>query len=374
MPSKDTISITREEYEKLIAQASETESLKFQLAELKRMIFGAKRERFVPMDSNQGSLFDLPCQQVKQGPEEEVSYTRNKPSSKKQPLRLELAPHLPRREETIEPDNLPQGAIKIGEAVTEILEYEPATVYVRKIVRPKYIVSSDDEQTRITIAELPSLPIPKGNAGAGILAHILIGKFVDHLPFYRQVKMFKRQDVDLAESTINGWFNATCKLLDPLYGALKQKLLSATYLMADETPMPVLTKDKPGATHKGYDWVYYDPGNKLVLFDYQKTRSREGPDGMLENFSGYLQTDGYAAYSNLKNGKNITLLACIACPVKRGPMPGANSNMPRTTTRGVHNRHCPCSGSYTVLSGLPVRATWTTIRSNSSGKKNPSPS
>ncbi|RLD22579.1 MAG: IS66 family transposase [Bacteroidetes bacterium] len=288
------------------------EHLKFQLAELKRMIFGAKRERFVPTDINQGSLFDLPVPEVELESNQEINYTRNKPSSKKQALRLELAPHLPRREEVIEPDDLPQDAIKIGQAVTEILEYEPATIYVRKIVRPKYIASSTDEQTIITIADLPSLPIPKGNAGAGILAHILVSKFVDHLPFYRQVKMFKRQDVNIAESTINGWFNATCNLLSPLYDALKNKLLSANYIMADETPIGVLTKDKPGATHKGYHWVYYDPVKKLVLFDYQKTRSREGPDKMLENYSGYLQTDGYVAYKNLKNQKNITLLACMA--------------------------------------------------------------
>jgi len=312
MTNKDTITVTREEYNNFLAKDSEIEHLKHQLAELRRMIFGAKRERFIGIDPKQGNLFDLPVQQTGPAPKEEISYTRNKPSSKKQPLRLELAPHLPRREEVIEPDGLPEGAIKIGEAVTEILEYEPASVYVRKIVRPKYIASSDDEQTVITIAGLPTLPIPKGNAGAGILAHILVSKFVDHLPFYRQVRMFKRQDVTIAESTINGWFNATCNLLSPLYDSLKQKLLSATYLMADETPIPVLTKDKPGSTHKGYHWVYYDPVNKLVLFDYQKTRSREGPNGMLENFSGYLQTDGYVAYKNLKNQKNITLLACMA--------------------------------------------------------------
>lgn len=87
--------------------------------------------------------------------------------------------------------------------------------------------------------------------------------------------------------------------------------MATDYLMADETPISVLTKDKPGATHKGYHWVYYDPVNKLVFFDYRKTRGREGPDELLETFSGYLQTDGYAAYTNLKN-KSITLLACMA--------------------------------------------------------------
>jgi len=312
---KDTITISREEYNKFLAMASEVESLKHQLSELKRMIFGAKSERFVAADVNQPTLFDLPEEQTKQQEKEEkqeIAYTRNKPTTKKQPLRLELAPHLPRKEEIIEPDHLPEGAKKIGEAVTEVLEYEPANIYVRKIIRPKYIVSSTDEQTQITIGQLPTLPIPKGNAGAGILAHILVSKFVDHLPFYRQKQMFKRQGVVIAESTLNGWFNATVALLEPLYETLKKQVLSAGYLMADETPLPVLTKDKPGATHKGYHWVYYNPVDKQVFFDYQKTRSREGPDNILKSFSGYLQTDGYGAYTHFENRKDITLLSCIA--------------------------------------------------------------
>jgi len=140
---------------------------------------------------------------------------------------------------------------------------------------------------------------------------MLISKFVNHLLFYRQVQMFKRQDVTIAESTINGWFNATCNLLELLYQALKTRITATDYLRADETPILVLTKDKPGTTHKGYHWVYYDPVNKSVLFDYRKTRGREGPDKLLETFSAHLQTDGYSAYTNLKN-KSITLLACMA--------------------------------------------------------------
>lgn len=312
MASEDTITITRKQYDKFLAQGSEIESLKHELAELRRMIFGAKSERFVPIDPLQGRLFELEEQSLPEQPGQEITYKRKVAREKQHPLRSELPSHLPRKEEVIEPADVPEGAKRIGEAVTELLEYEPATIYVRRIVRPKYIITSTDEQTQIAIAELPTLPIPKGNAGAGILTHVLISKFVDHLPFYRQVQMFKRQDVNIAESTIGGWFNAGCNLLEPLYQALKNRILSSDYLMADETPIAVLTKDKPGATHKGYHWVYYDPVRRLVLFDYRKTRSREGPDDILENFSGYLQTDGYAAYSNLKNSGQIKLLACMA--------------------------------------------------------------
>lgn len=312
MASEETITISRTEYEHFLLQESKLSVLEHQLAELKRLIFGAKSERFISSSElTTGNLFELPVIEPVQKQIEQISYTRNKPDGKKQPLRLELPAHLPRKQEIIEPQNLPEDAVKIGEAVTEVLEYEPATIYVRHIVRPKYIISSTDEKTEIVIADLPTLPIPKGNAGAGLLSHILISKFVDHLPFYRQAQMFKRQDVTIAESTINGWFNASCNLLEPLYQALKNKITATDYLMADETPISVLTKDKPGATHKGYHWVYYDPVNKLVLFDYQKSRGREGPDTFLERFSGHLQTDGYTAYTNLKN-KSITLLACMA--------------------------------------------------------------
>ena len=316
MTHEETITISKAEYEGLLSLKStlesEVEYLKHQLSELRRMIFGSKRERFIPSDPGQGVLFDLEQIETKQGEQQEITYTREKPKTRKQPLRMELPSHLPRREEIIEPEQIPEGGKRIGEAVTEILEYEPANIYVRKIIRPKYIVSSNDEKTEISIAELPTLPIPKGNAGAGILSYIMISKFVDHLPFYRQAQMFKRKGVTMAESTINGWFHATSRLLEPLYETSRKRLLSTDYLMADETPIPVLTKDKPGSTHKGYYWVYYDPVNKLVVFDYQKSRSREGPDEMLKNFSGYLQTDGYAAYTNLRNKSKITLLACMA--------------------------------------------------------------
>jgi transposase len=310
MTSEETITISLAEYN---AMKAEIEYLGRQLAELKRMIFGSKSERFISaVDPRQCLLFELPSAQEPAAIHEEITYTRTKPEDKKQPLRTEIPAHLPRKEEVIEPENIPAGAKKIGEAVTEILEYEPAQIYVRRIIRPKYLIQSTDEQTNIIIAELPNLPIPKGNAGPGFLAQITISKFVDHLPLYRQAQIYKRNGLAIAESTLNGWFSATAMAIIPVHGALKKRVLSADYLMADETPIPVLTRDKPGATHKGYYWVYYAPVEKLVLFDYRKSRSREGPDEMLEHFNGYLQSDGYEAYTNLKNQANIILLACMA--------------------------------------------------------------
>lgn len=312
MASTETVTISKAEYLEFIKAEQRVLILQHELAQLKRMIFGSKSERHIPADPNQATLFDLPEAEEPKAQKEQISYTRHKTKAKNKAVRLELPAHLPRKPEVIEPENLPEGARKLNEKVTEILEYKPGTIYVRQIVRPYYVGESNDEKTDILIAELPSRALPKSNAGEGLLAHLIISKYVDHLPFYRQVQMFKRQDVQLAESTINGWFTASVQLLEPLYEVLRQKVLKTDYLMADETPIPVQTKDKPGATHKGYLWVYYDPLAKTVLFDYQKSRGREGPDGLLKNFTGYLQTDGYKSYNNLSNKAHITQLACWA--------------------------------------------------------------
>jgi len=317
--NEKSVSLSREDYNRLIAlekinreQDIEIAYLKQELAQLKRMIFGSKSERFIQEDTGQLSL-GLDIEQIEPPlPEtEELTYTRKKTGGQKKgtPVRLPLPSHLHREDILIEPDEDIAGSKKIGEVITEILEYTPGKFYVEKYIRPKYVLPEDKG---IVIGELPSFPIPKGNAGAGLLSHIVISKYVDHLPFYRQVKMFKRADIAIAESTLNGWFSATCRLLDPLYEKLKEKTQHSNYLMADETPIPVQTKDKPGATHKGYQWVYYSPLDKLVCFDYRKGRGREGPELFLQEFKGTLQTDGYTAYNKFESRQGITLLACMA--------------------------------------------------------------
>ena len=255
------------------------------------------------------------CQRYTETKQEDIAYTRTKPEAKdkKHPLRAELPAHLPRKTEVIEPENLPEGSKFIGNEITEILEYDPANIYVRQIIRPKYIIESSDEATHIAIAELPSLPIPKGNAGASMIAQILISKFTDHIPYYRQSKIFKRQNLHIPDSTIGGWANtATERWLVPVYDVLKSTIVTTDYLQADETPIAVLTEDKPGATHRGYYWVYYDPVKRLVCFDYRKTRGREGPKSFLQDFSGDLQSDGYSAYADLGVPGKIKHLACWA--------------------------------------------------------------
>jgi transposase len=198
---------------------------------------------------------------------------------------------------------------KIGEQISEELDYQPAKLFVRRYVRPRYVSVEED----FYIAALPSRPIDKGIPGPGLLAQILMDKFVDHLPVYRQVQRYERLGIKLSESTLGGWLSSTCDLLVPLYEALRTVVFAESYLQADETPIPVLDKKKKGKTHRGYQWAYHSVEVHLVFFDYQPGRGREGPKECLKDFAGYLQTDGYEAYEWINAQRDdITLLHCMA--------------------------------------------------------------
>jgi transposase len=281
---------------------------------LRRRIFGRSSERFIPEDPNQLSLAfdgDEAIAEEKEAEPEEVTvtYTYNKPAKSK-PVREALPAHLPREEEVIEPDNIPEGAVRIGEEVTEKLEYTPGKFSVKRIIRPIYAKPRGEG---VIIADLPSQVLPKANAGASLLAHLLVCKYVDHLPFYRQLDIFKRAGVHLAASTINGWFSETVDLLKPLYGALKKEILASDYIQIDESTIPVVDKDKPGATRKGYHWIVKSPVQNQLFFHYQKgSRAQHVVVGLLHDFQGAAQSDGYGAYNIYETKKGVLLLGCMA--------------------------------------------------------------
>ncbi|CAA0241806.1 IS66 family transposase [Tenacibaculum maritimum] len=304
--NQDYIQISKSEYERML---SDYKRLELQLAELRRLIFGSKSERFIPSESNQLGLFAEPATQEDTTDVKHISYSRKDRKAKSHPVRLPLASHLPRVEEVIEPENLVVGSVKIGEEITELLEYTPSKVYVRKIVRPKYALP---ESLGICIAELPSLILPKSNVGAGLLAQIIVSKFVDHCPFYRQIQIFKRQDVVIASSTMSGWFSSAMAQLTVLYELHKAQVLQSDYLQGDESPIKVQDNHKKGSLHTGYHWVFFAPIQGLVLFEYASSRSAEVPENILQKFKGTLQTDGYKAYQKLIAKYPITLLACMA--------------------------------------------------------------
>jgi len=311
------VTITKSEYDKLLESLHEQQRLKNELAQLKRLIFGQKAERFRPVDNDssieQLSLFDNGEEHSQQESieTEDIQYTRRINKKKQnQPSRKLLPPHLPREEEIIEPENITSGHRKIGEEITEVLEMVPAKLYVRKIIRPKYI---NPETEKIIIADLPTLPVPKGIAGASVLAHINVSKFVDHLPLYRQRQIFRRFGYNVSASTIGGWFSQTVSLLAPLYNELKKSIFhNSDYLQVDESPIKVQDVDKRGSLHKGYMWVIRDPVKRLVLFDYKKGRNKSVPETIFKHFTGTLQTDGYKVYQGLRTKGKITLLGCMA--------------------------------------------------------------
>ena len=168
---------------------------------LKRQLFGRKSERFIGMDSAQLTLeLEGMVETMRKEETEQISYTRKKylKEEKQGHGRMPIPTHLRREEIIIEPEELPEGSKKIGEEVTEVMEYKKAEIYVKKFIRPKYALP---QQEGIVVGNLPSLPIPKGNAGASLLSHILIGKYVDHLPLYRQQQQFKRLGVEISDNT-----------------------------------------------------------------------------------------------------------------------------------------------------------------------------
>lgn len=291
---------------------SDITQLRHELDQLKKMIFGSKRERYIEeVNANQLSLFttdevETDKDQADRG--QHIEYDRKAP--KKHNGRNELPEHLPVQEVTIEPAEDTTGMIRIGEEITETLEYTPASLVKKRVIRPKYARKNAEG---IVIASLPSRTLPKAIAESSLLTHIIISKFVDHMPFYRQIQRFKRDyNWEVSDSTINEWFIACCTLLQPLYDKLREKVMSSGYIQADESPIKVLDQDKPGSTHQGYQWVYHSPESGLVLFTYRKGRGEHGPKEILSSYQGILQCDGYAVYDKIGMRPGVQLAGCLA--------------------------------------------------------------
>lgn len=309
------------DYKGLYEEAMVTIStLRYELDQLKKMIYGSRHERFIP-ESLQMAQLTLGLAVETVAPEsqtKEVTYTKTiTDTSNKQiehPGRSPLPAHLRRDETILEPACIPEGSKKIGEEVTEELEYTPGELFVKKYVRPKYLLpqAPDAINAKIIIASMPIRPLEKAIAGPGLLAQVVIDKYVDHLPLYRQMQRFERARVKIAYSTISDWVSGTCKLISPLYEALKAEVLQSGYVHVDETPIKVLDNDKKGKTHRGFFWVYNNSPGKMVFFDYQEGRDSKGPDGILKEYTGYLQTDGYQVYDSFGQKEGITLFHCMA--------------------------------------------------------------
>ena len=316
-------------YEEVIRDKDEKiRQLTDQLAWYRRKFWKASSEKYIPQDPSQRRLdFDgldiLPQEEavIKEAAKEIVTYERRKPEKeKRQPSRLPLPENLRREEEVIEPEGIDENWIRIGEEVTEVLEHKPGELFVRRIVRPKYALRKDLQQLReengesgqknMKIAALPLLPLPRSNAGAGLLSELLIGKYVYHLPFHRSIAIFKMAGVSIPASTVNGWFFGSSDLLRALYYRLREIVLATDYIQVDESTVPVIDNEKHMAV-KSYLWVVRSVMKNLMFFHYDKgSRAQKVVIELLQNYQGAVQTDGYDAYSIYENKKGVLLLGC----------------------------------------------------------------
>ena len=277
---------------------------------LRRMQFGQKRERFedpsqttLPLDVEQDVLEEQEAV-IKQ----EITYSREK---KKHPGRAKLPDHLPVEEIEIHPEGDLSDKVCIGKETTDVLDYVPGHFKIKRYIRYKY-ATKDKDKPQICIGDLPERIIEKGIPSERLLAILLVFKYVDHLPLYRQRQIFLRESINIASSTIDGWVAQAMDALKPLYEKLVMDIKNEGYLQLDETTIKVLDEKKKDKSHLGYYWVYHAPISKLVMFNYSPTRSSSAALPILENFKGYLQTDGYAGYKAYGKKTTVTHLGCWA--------------------------------------------------------------
>jgi transposase len=283
------------------------------------MIFGAKSEKAV-IHVEQLEL-QLEETETEQAAAEEIAEAPAvTPSSKSRPSRKPLPAHLPREVVTHHPDQdcCPDcgGQLRnFGEDVAEMLEYIPANFKVIRHVRPKFACKRCE---RVVEAPAPTRTIERGLAGPGLLAHVLVAKYADHCPLFRQSEIYAREGVDLDRSTLAGWVGASSELLTPLVEALRKHVLSAKKIHADDTPVPVLAPGN-GKTKTGRLWTYVRDERSAgentapaVWFAYSPDRKGEHPRQHLKNFKGALQADAYAGFHHLYGDGSIYEVACWA--------------------------------------------------------------
>ena len=275
-------------------------NLKCQLEVLKRRIFGRRSEK---IDPNQLALFEDLTRQLEQAEAEKIVEEKPRRNGNGNGHgRRPLPADLPREQIEVPPDpqdlvcsTCHKAKVKIGQEITEELEYVPASFFVRQYVRAKY--ACPDCQDGVVIAELPPRPIPKGLAGPGLLAQVLTSKYADHLPLHRQKGIFRRHQVDIADSTMCDWVRDMADLLSPIVIELKRQIQQSYLINTDDTPVLVQgLSGKPCG--KGYLWVYIGNGQQAI-FDFTDNRTRAGPLDILKDYEGYVQADAYGGYNVL---------------------------------------------------------------------------
>ncbi len=309
------------------SNAQEIERLKLIIEKYRRMIFGRKSEKLTgQLEQLEFRLEELETAQAadeaaqdakeasKQGSTQTVTKPPRRPARKPLPedLPREVITHLPAH--NCCPDC--SGALrKFGEDVSEQLERVPASFKVIRHVRPKFVCVDCDH---VVEAPAPARPIERGLPGSSLLAHVLVSKYGNHLPLYRQSEIFAREGVDLDRSTLAGWVGAASDLLAPLVDEIRKHVMTASKIHADDTPVPVLAPGN-GKTRTGRLWTYVRDDRPAgyttppaVWFAYSQDRKGEHPRRHLEGFKGALQADAYAGLHHIYGDGTIYEVSCWA--------------------------------------------------------------
>ena len=307
------------QHELIVSRDSEIEQLKLLIAKLRRMQFGRSSEKL----DRQIEQLELRLEALQQNDAEMVAAMPEQVASVEsvsRSARRPLPAHLPREVRTHLPkqEACPDcgGELhKLGEDVSEVLERIPSRLQVIRHVRVKLVCGCCE---RIVQAAAPSRPIDRCMAGPGLLAHVLVSKYGDHLPLYRQSEIYAREGVELDRSTLADWVAGSSRLLEPLVEVLRRHVLSGSKLHADDTPVPVLAPGL-GKTKTGRLWTYVrddrragDNTPPAVWFSYSPDRKGEHPQTHLSQFTGILQADGYAGFAEIYEAGRIQEAACWA--------------------------------------------------------------
>jgi len=293
------------------------EQLRHRLDQLLRRLYGPRAEKF---DPNQPWLFpELPAAEQTKAPVEQPAAEETAAPAKKKNGhgRRRLPDSLPRVRQThvlseaecaCSECGTPRR--KIGEEISEQLDYQPASLFVVEHVRCTYACPKC--QGNVTTAEKPAQPIAKGLPGPGLLAQIVTSKYGDYLPLYRLERIFGRHGLELPRSTTCGWMAACAALLGPLYELMVARVLQSRVLHTDDTVMPVQDSDRD-RTRQGRLWVYLgDRDHPYTVFDFTPNHSRDGPQQFLASYRGFLQADAFGGYDGIYLGSQGAIIE-VAC-------------------------------------------------------------
>lgn len=295
---------------------AEIEWLRHRLALLEKYVHGRRSEKYIKTDdSAQTDLFAPEPEATKEEVREELSEPKE---PRRRSPRKPLPANLPRVDVVIAPEEAERTCTcgrekaKIGEDVTEKLEFVPARLYVKRYIRPKFACPCC--KNGVAQADLPPQPVPRAGVGSTLLAQLIVSKYADHIPLCRTERILARHGIELPRARMCDWVMSAAELLAPVYTAMKRRIGECAVIGADETPIDM---QDPGSgkrkTKRCWMWVYRgDDTAPYTIFDFRQSRAREGPEDVLAVYTGFLQTDAYAAYRGMQTEGTITPVGCWA--------------------------------------------------------------